>query len=379
MAQKRDYYEVLGVSKTASKEEIKAAYKKLALKYHPDRNKEEDAQAKFIEVQEAYDVLKDDQKRKTYDQFGHAAFDQNGFGSNGQNPFANGFGGFGGFDFGDLGDLFRNMTGAGGGSRRSSGPRRGNDLSYSIKISFMDAINGKSYKIPDYVYDKECPNCHGTGAETPSDLETCSHCRGTGRVVTQQRTIFGMMQSESECPHCHGTGKTVKNKCSKCGGAGTIRTKEDLTVTVYPGINTGEQIKIPGKGSKGVNGGPNGDLYIEINVAKDQNFERNGDDISIRVPIDFIDATLGTVIDVPTVYGTTCELKIPAGIQPGTILKMKDKGVKNTKTGRVGSQFVHLDIKTPQNLSKKQKELLSEFKKEDKDNFFTKFMKNFKK
>lgn len=378
MASKRDYYEVLGVAKTASKDEIKAAYRKLALKYHPDRNKEPDAATKFMEVQEAFDVLKDDQKRKTYDQFGHAAFDQNGFGANGQNPFGGGFGGFGGFDFGDLGDLFRNMTGQGS-SRRSTGPRRGKDYSYAIKISFMDAINGKAYKIPDYQYDKECPHCHGTGAENPSDIQTCPHCNGRGTVVTQQRTIFGMMQQETECPHCNGRGKVVKNKCSKCGGAGTIKTKEDLTINIYPGINTGEQIKIAGKGGKGVNGGQNGDLYIEINVQKDPNFERNGDDISIKVPIDFIEATLGTTIEVPTVYGNTCELKIPAGIQPGTILKMRDRGVKNERTGRVGSQFVHLDIRTPQNLSKKQKELLNEFKKDDKDNFFSKFMKNFKK
>ena len=378
MATKRDYYEVLGVSKTATKEEIKAAYRKLALKYHPDRNKDEDAPQKFMEVQEAFDILKDDQKRKTYDQFGHAAFDQNGFGANGgKNPFE-GFGGFGGFDFGDLGDLFRNMTGQGG-SRRSTGPRRGNDYSYAIKISFMDAINGKSYKIPDYQYDKECPHCHGTGAENPSDLQTCPKCRGSGRILTQQRTIFGMMQQESECPDCHGKGKIVKNACSQCGGSGTVKTKEDLTINIYAGINTGEQIKLSGKGAKGINGGPNGDLYIEINVQKDPFFERNGDDISIKVPISFIDATLGTTIEVPTVYGTTCELKIPAGIQPGTILKMRDKGVKNARTGKVGNQYVHLDIKTPQNLSRKQKELLNDFNKDDKDNFYSKFIKNFKK
>lgn len=379
MATKRDYYEVLGVSKTATLEEIKSAYRKLALKYHPDRNKEEDAAAKFMEVQEAYDVLKDEQKRKTYDQFGHAAFDQNGFGNNGQNPFANGFGGFGGFDFGDLGDLFRNMTGQGGSRRQSSGPRRGNDRSFVLKVSFFDAINGKTLKIPGYEYDKECPHCHGTGAESPSDLETCSQCRGSGRVVQQQRTIFGMMQSETVCPKCNGKGKTVKKACHVCNGNGTTRVKEDLNIRLYPGINSEEQIKVAGKGDKGINGGPNGDLYLEIRVMEDQNFKRDGNDIHIKVPIDFVDATLGTTIDVPTVYGTTCELKIPAGIQAGTILKMRDKGVKNERTGRVGSQFVHLDIKTPQNLSKKQKELLAEFKKEDKDNFFSKFMKNFKK
>lgn len=379
MAQKRDYYDVLGVSKTASAEEIKSAYRKLALKYHPDRNKEADAEKKFMEVQEAFDVLKDDQKRKTYDQFGHAAFDQNaGFGQGG-NPFG-GFGGKGGFgfDFGDLGDIFKSFTGQGGrGPQR--GPRRGNDYSYNIKISFMDAINGKTYKIPNYEYYKKCEKCNGTGAKTASDIVTCPKCNGKGTVLVQQRTIFGVIQTEETCDRCGGKGKIIKDRCPDCRGEGSIAVKEDINIPIYAGINNGEQIKIKGKGAKGVNGGENGDLYLEILIDSHPIFKREGDDIHYTIPLSFIDAALGITLDVPTVYGKTCELKIPGGVQPGTILKMKDRGVKNTRNGHTGSQFIHLDIRTPDKLSRKQQELLNSFKSEEKENIFTKFMKNFKK
>lgn len=379
MATKRDYYEVLGVSKTASQDEIKSAYRKLALKYHPDRNKEEGAAEKFMEIQEAYDVLKDDEKRKKYDQFGHAAFDNNGFGANGENPFQNGFGGFGGFD-GDLNDIFSSFFGGGNRSRRqNNGPVKGNDVLYRAKINFMDAINGKEITLSNYSYEKECHSCHGTGAKSASDVVTCPHCNGTGRIVTTRQTMFGAMQQESVCNYCNGTGKMIKNKCSSCNGTGKEKVKEDIKVKIPAGINDGQQIRVPGKGQSGVNGGGNGDLYIEVSIAKHNYFERVGNDIHITIPLNFEDAILGTNIEIPTVYNDKVELKIPAGIQPNTVLRMKGKGVIGLKTKVAGDQFVHIDIKTPTNLTKKQKDLLADFKKENKENIFTKFMKNFKK
>lgn len=378
---KRDYYEVLGVSKSASKDEIKSSYRKLAKKYHPD-NKDTGDEAKFKEVQEAYDVLYDDQKRSAYDQFGHAAFDNNGGGPGGGNPFQEGFGGFGGgFDGAvDLGDIINDFFG--GGSRRRSGPigpQRGEDALYRLRVDFMDVVNGKDQDIT-FDFDDDCPHCHGTGAESASDVHTCPTCRGRGSVTRQQRVLFGVVNNEVICPDCGGTGKKVDRKCSVCNGRGHVRTRKTLTIHIPAGIQSGQQIRAQGYGEPGRNGGPHGDLYIEISVKPHQFFKRDGNDIHLDVPIDFTDAILGAKIDVPTVYGDMV-LNIPEGTQPGTILRMRGKGVKDVHSGNYGDQYVHLIIKFPTSLSKKEKEALENYKKvrDDSDNPFKKFIRSFQK
>ena len=375
MPSKRDYYEVLGVSKSASKDEIKSAYRKLAKQYHPD-NKETGSEEKFKEIQEAYDVLYDDNKRATYDQFGHAAFDQNG----GQGGFGGGFGGFGGFQDVDLGDIFGSFFGGGRRTRRGpTGPTRGNDAFMRIRINFMDAINGTTISIPLDV-DEQCDKCHGTGAKTPNDIETCSHCNGTGSVRTRQQTLFGTVETQSACPHCGGKGKVIKNKCETCGGKGYNHVHTNVDVKVPAGINEGQQIRVPNKGERGLNGGSNGDLIIEVTIKEHSNFERDGDNIHIEIPISMVDATLGTTITVPTVYGEV-EVKIPSGTQSGQILKVRGKGVKNVRSGIYGDQYIHVKVVTPTSISKEQKTLLEKYKELEGKNesIFDKFKRMFKK
>lgn len=375
MANKRDFYEVLGVSKNASKDEIKAAYRKLAKQYHPDINKAPDAEKKFKEVQEAYDVLFDDQKKATYDQFGHAAFDQNA----GGNPFqGGGFGGFSGFQDVDVGDIFSSFFG--GGPRRSrqpTGPQRGADTQMRLRIDFMDAINGKKLVIP-IQYDEGCVTCAGTGARSSSDLETCKQCGGSGKQRVRQRTILGMMETETICDNCQGRGKKIKHECQTCQGKGFNRVKTDIEVNIPAGINTGQQIRISGKGERGDLGGPNGDLYLEIAINKHPHFTREGNDIHLEIPLSFVDATLGVTIDVPTVYGDVSMI-IPPGTQPDKVLKIKGKGVKDLRGQAPGDQYIHLKIETPINLSKKQRELLESFREDNKeDSSFKKFKKFFR-
>jgi molecular chaperone DnaJ len=376
MATKKDFYNVLGVGKSASKDEIKAAYRKLAKQYHPDVNKAADAEQKFKEVQEAYDILYDDQKRAAYDQFGHAAFDQNG----GGNPFqGGGFGnGFSGFQDVDLGDIFGSFFG--GGQRRSrqpSGPQRGADTQMRLRIDFMDAINGKRLTIP-IQYDESCVTCAGSGARSSSDLETCRQCGGTGRQRVRQRTILGMMETETVCDNCQGKGKKIKHVCNTCQGKGYNRVKTDIEVNIPAGINAGQQIRIPGKGERGDLGGPNGDLYLEIAINKHPHFTREGNDIHMEIPISFVDATLGITLDVPTVYGDV-SLIIPEGTQPDKVLKIKGKGVKDLRGQAPGDQYIHLKIETPTKLSKKQRELLESFRSEaEDDSSFKKFKKFFR-
>lgn len=362
---KRDYYEVLGVSKNATKDEIRSAYRKLAKQYHPDLNHSPDAPKKFEEVQEAYDVLSDDEKRQRYDQFGFAAFEQ-GAGTGGAgNPFQNEGYTSQGFGDVDLNDIFSAFFGGGRRSARqnASGPQKGNDTLYRVKISFMDAINGRHITIP-LTYDEPCEHCHGTGAENPDDITTCPYCGGSGYTTQRQQTIFGVMESQTTCSHCHGTGKIVKNRCSVCGGSGYNRVHKDLDVTIPAGINEGQQIRVKGKGERGVNGGENGDLYVEIKIDPDKTFRRDGNDIHIDLALGFADAALGTKIDVPTVYGTVT-VDVPAGTQPDAILKLKGKGVKDLRSGRPGDQYLHVKIQTPTNLSRTQKDLLTQFKKEE--------------
>ena len=377
MAEKRDYYEVLGVSKSASKDEIKSAYRKLAKTYHPD-NKETGNEAKFKEIQEAYDVLYDDKKRQMYDQFGHAAFEQGAGGGAGGNPF----GGFGGAGFDgdiDLGDIFSQFFG--GGQRRSqrttSGPTRGQDILMRLNISFMDAINGKKVDI-SVNYDELCPDCQGSGAKSKDAIKKCDYCKGSGRIRTQRRSLFGVMEAEEACPQCGGTGKIITERCPTCGGKGNTRKKKTITLNIPAGINNGQQIRQQGMGEIGAMNGPHGDLYVEINVGTHQYFTREGNDIHITIPLDFTDAILGTNIEIPTVYGDKV-LGVPAGTQPGQILRMKGHGVKDLRTGKPGDQYVHLDIKFPTSLSKEQKRLLEEFKANSSDSFFARFKKNFKR
>ena len=353
MAEKRDYYEVLGVSKGASDDEIKRAYRKLAKKYHPDLNKEPDAAEKFKEVNEAYEILSDPQKRQSYDQFGFAGTDPNGFGG------FNGASGFGGFDdifssfFGGSG--FSGASGFGGQTRTSRGPQKGNDRFMRMSVSFMDACFGKTETV-NLTVDEPCPHCHGTGAETPNDVVTCPDCHGSGVVDMIQSTMFGRIRTQSKCPKCHGSGKYIRKACHVCGGSGYERKRSSVDIKIPAGISSGQQMRVAGKGERGVNGGPNGDLYIEINVEPHQYFTRNGKDILLDIPVSAVDATLGTTIEVPTVYGDV-SMKIPQGTQDGARLRLKGKGVVDIKSGKQGDQLCTVRIKIDTELSRKEKEL----------------------
>jgi molecular chaperone DnaJ len=376
---KRDFYEVLGVNKSASKDEIKSAYRKLAKKYHPDINKEPGAEEKFKEVQEAWDVLGDDKKRQMYDQFGMAAFEQGASTGGAGNPFGAGFGSQG---FGDinLGDIFNSFFGGGRSSRRTNvGPQKGEDVLQRIRVQFMDAILGKKVLVP-VEYDEPCKTCGGTGAKSPSAIKTCPKCGGRGYVNVQSRSIFGMMETQQVCPDCRGSGKIITDKCPDCQGKGYNHIRRDMEVNIPAGINQGQQIVVRGKGGHGINGGPSGDLYLEIVLVPHPNFKRDGNDIHIDIPISFVDATLGKKIDVPTVYGT-CEVDIPAGTQPNQILRLKGRGIKDMRKGTPGDEYIHVQIKTPTKLSREQKKLLEEYQKTEgkEDSIFDKFIKSFKK
>ena len=381
MANKRDLYEVLGIPKSASKDQIKSAYRKLAKTYHPD-NKETGDEAKFKEVQEAYDILYDDQKRQTYDQFGFAAFDQAG-GNPGANPFnGGGFGGFSGFDGEgvDLGDIFSSFFGGGRRQQKNTtGPRRGNDALMRIKVDFMDTITGRDIEIPLTV-DETCPTCKGTGAKGASGIKACPHCGGRGYIRVQRRSLFGVVEQQEVCPQCGGTGKIITDKCPDCGGKGYKRIKKNVKVHIIAGINNGQQIRVKGMGERGANGGENGDLYVEIIVKPHTYFSREGNDIHITIPFEFADACLGKTISVPTVYGEE-NLTIPAGTQPGAVLRMRGSGVKDLRSGRPGDQYVHLDIKVPTNMTRQQKELMKSYQDSipEKENAYLKFKKSFKK
>lgn len=376
MADKRDYYEVLGVSKNASEDEIKKAYRSLAKKYHPDVNKASDAAEKFKEVNEAYEVLSDPQKRSTYDQFGFAGMD-------GSQAGASGFSSAG---FDDLNDIFSSFFGGGMGgfsssssSRRSNSPQRGNDKLMRVDISFMDACFGKTETF-DINVEETCSRCNGSGANSPSDIETCPTCHGSGTVITQQRTFMGIMQSQSVCPDCRGTGKKIRKVCPQCSGRGYERKKTTVEVKIPAGIDSGQRLRVPGKGERGTNGGPNGDLYLQINVLPDDRFERQGKDIYISIPVTAVDATIGTTIDVPTIYGEVT-MKIPAGTQDGTILKLKEKGVPDLHGGRNGDELCTVEITIDKKLTPREKELYSELQQlqnsNGKGSFWNKMKKHF--
>ena len=352
---KKDYYEVLGIAKSASLADIKKAYRELAKKYHPDVSKESNAAEKFKEVQEAYEILSDNQKRSQYDQFGHAAFDQN----------SQGFGGFGG-GFEDINDILSSFfTGSfGGSSRRRSGPRKGSDRFMSLAIDFMDAVFGKEIEIPLEI-DEQCSDCGGSGAYSRDDIISCSNCKGKGRVTSQQRTPFGIFQQETICPSCGGSGKAIKKACTKCKGSGYLHKKIKVELKIPAGIQTGQQLRVAGKGEKGSEGGPNGDLFVEILVKNHKHFIRNGRNIHISVPISALDATLGCKIDVPTVYGDV-SLTIPEGTQPNTKFRLKGKGIKDLRSNNTGDQFVEVDIEIPKKLNREEKQLYQELKDKSK-------------
>lgn len=361
MAEKRDYYEVLGVNKNSSADEIKSAYRQKAKQYHPDLNKSPDAPEKFKEVQEAYEVLSNPDKKKMYDQFGFAAFDQNGAnGFNGASGF-NGFNQQGGFSTGfedDINDIFSSFFGGGSQRRNSTAPRRGEDIVYNVKLSFDEAVKGTK-KTFTYKRHNTCPHCHGTGAESDNDITTCKTCSGRGRVRTRRQTILGMMESEEVCPECHGKGKTINRKCSTCNGVGSIYSEETITLNIPHGVDSGDRMTVAGKGEAGLNGGPSGDFVAQFDVATSLKFVRKGADIYMNQPISVADALLGATVTVPTPYGDV-DLVIPSCTESDTTLRMQGKGV-TMPNGKTGNEYVTIKVKFPKSLTKEQQECIRQF------------------
>lgn len=360
MSTKRDYYDVLGVGKSADATEIKKAYRKLAMKYHPDKNPgDKEAEEKFKEINEAYEVLSDETKRKNYDQFGHEGVNGQGFGGDG------GFGGqgFGGFDdiFGDIfGDMFGG--GFGGGRQRRRGPERGADIRQRINISFEDAAFGKKVQVK-INRSEECDECHGSGAKPGTSKKTCPTCNGSGQVQSVQRTPFGNIASTRTCSTCNGEGEVIDSPCSKCHGKGSIRKTKTIEVDVPAGIDEGQMIKLSGQGELGTRGGPRGDLYIEVSVNAHQLFTREGYDVYLEMPITFAQATLGDEIQVPTLDGKV-QYQVPEGTQTGTVFRLKGKGIPKLRSNVRGDQYVKVTVEIPTKLNDKQKELVRQFAKE---------------
>ena len=357
MADKRDYYEVLGVSKGATDDEIKKAYRKLARKYHPDLNKDNpEAAEKFKEIGEAYEVLSDSEKRSRYDQFGFAGVDPNyGAGQGGA--------GFGGFQDVDLGDIFGSFFGGGfgGGSsrtNRANAPRQGESIRRTVMLSFEEAAFGCEKKIQIERTEK-CTECGGTGAEKGYTPETCSNCHGSGTVQQTQRTPFGAFSSTGPCPNCHGTGKIIRKPCKKCRGTGQERRARTLEVKIPAGIDEGQSIALRGQGGAGVNGGPNGDLLVTVSVRKHPIFTRDGANVMCQMPISFTQAALGASIEVPTLDGKV-RYQIPEGTQTGTTFRLRGKGIPYVGYKTRGDQFVTVVVQTPTKLTREQKELLKQ-------------------
>lgn len=357
MADKRDYYEVLGVNKNATDAEIKRAYRKVAKKYHPDMNPgDKEAEAKFKEATEAYEVLSDSSKRSQYDQFGHAAFDQNG-------GFGGGAGGFGGFDFngGDMGDIFGDLFGGmfgGGGSRaRRNGPMQGAHVRANIRITFEEAVFGCTKEL-DITLKDECETCHGTGAKPGTSPETCPKCGGRGQIVYTQQSMFGTVQNVQTCPECNGSGKVIRQKCTKCGGTGYESKRKKIQVTVPAGIDNGQSIRIRGKGEPGKNGGPRGDLLVSVTVSRHPKFQRREYDLFSTEPITFAQAALGATLKIQTVDGTY-EHVIKPGTQTDTKVRLRGKGVPSIRNKNVrGDHYVTLVVQVPETLNEKQKQAL---------------------
>ncbi len=356
---KRDYYEVLGVDKNADPKEIKKAFKQLAKKYHPDINKEVDAEEKFTEVQDAYAVLSDENKRAQYDQYGHAAFEQMNHGHHASEGFdfsdifseifgGGGFGGFGGF----------------GHQQQQNGPRNGRDMEMNFELTFKEAVYGCTKDITIGA-EQDCVTCSGSGAKSASDVKVCNTCGGHGRVHKQQQTIFGVQVVETVCPACQGRGKEILNKCGTCNGEGRSKQNQTVSVTFPPGVDNGAYMRLSGKGEGGHLGGRNGDLFLNIYVKPDQFFKRQDKNIIVEVPITYTQAVLGTKLDVPTIHGDV-KLNIPAGTQTGAKLRLKGKGI-HPKEGFKGDQMVIVNIIVPTSLSSKEKKIMQELQKVEGD------------
>ncbi|MAX33438.1 molecular chaperone DnaJ [Onishia taeanensis] len=346
---KRDYYEVLGIERGADQKEVKKAYRRLAQKFHPDRNPDdESAQQKFQEVSEAYEVLSDDEKRAAYDQFGHAGVDGQAGGGFG--------GGAGAGGFSDIfGDVFGDIFGGGGGRRNPNAPQRGSDLRYNLELDLEDAVAGTSVdiRVPRHV---ECGRCDGGGAEPGSTKETCPTCAGHGQVRMQQ----GFFAVQQTCPTCHGSGQQIKVPCHECHGEGRVRETRTLSVKIPAGVDTGDRIRLNAEGEAGLNGGPPGDLYVQVAIKPHKIFRRDGRDLQCEVPINFVDAALGGELEVPTLNGRV-KLKIPAETQTGKLFRMRGKGVKPVRGGPAGDLLCKVVLETPVKLSDDQKDLLRQF------------------
>jgi len=351
LATKKDYYDILGVDKDASQKEIKKAYRKLAKKYHPDMNKDDpDTSDKFKEISEAYEILSDPDKRKRYDQYGHSGINDNDFNFD---DFAQG--GFGGFE--DIFDMF--FGGRGGRGRGRRGPQKGSDLQYRLQITFDEAAFGteKEITIPR---TETCETCGGSGAKPGTEVKTCPKCNGTGQIRVSQRTAFGQFTQTKTCDRCGGNGKIVQTPCSDCNGTGKQRRHRNLTVNIPAGVDNGTRLRMAGEGEAGDKGAPSGDLYIIIQVEKHEIFDRKGDDVYCEVPINFVQATLGDEIKVPTLDGKV-KFTIPEGTQPGTTFRLKNKGIPHLNGHGRGDEYIKTKIIIPKHLSKEQKDLLKEF------------------
>lgn len=356
---KRDYYEVLGVAKNASDDEIKKAYRKLAMKFHPDRvstlpdAEKKKAEEKFKELQEAYAVLSDPQKKQMYEQFGHAGVGGNSASGGG------GFEGFGGGGFEDIFDVFGDIFGGGrrgGGASRQNAPMRGNDLEYNIQITLEESAFGceKEVRFPR---TEKCSTCDGKGSKKPDDVTTCNTCKGAGQV----RFAQGFFSVQQPCPDCHGRGKTIKNPCPDCRGSGLVKENRQVKVTIPAGIDNGSTLRLTGEGEAGFNGGPNGDLYVHVSVKQHKVFTRQGKDLHCEIPISFVTAALGGEIDVPTIESKPVKLKIPEGTQTNQVLRIRDKGIKSLRGVTMGDLYCHIFVETPVKLTEEQKDLIRQF------------------
>jgi molecular chaperone DnaJ len=349
MASKRDYYEVLGVDRNASEDDIKKAFRRLAFQYHPDRNREDGAEEKFKECKEAYEILCDPQKRAAYDRFGHAGV--HGFSGRG----------FEGFDFGGFGDIFDAFFGGTTGTARRTGPQQGADLSYKLTISFEEAVFGCDKEL-EVVRNEICSACSGTRSEPGSQPIKCPACNGTGEVRRTQRSIFGQFINVTTCSRCNGEGRIITKPCPRCNGQGRERVTRKIVIKIPPGVDEGTQVRLSGEGDIGFRGGPPGNLYVTLAVRKHKFFQREGDDILYELPINFAQAALGDELEIPTVDGPIT-LKIPAGSQTGKVFRLKEKGVPHLRRPGRGDQLVRLYVVTPTNLDEKQKKLFRELAK----------------
>ncbi len=357
MAAKRDYYGVLGVERNVADSELKKAYRKLALKFHPDKNPgNRDAEEKFKEAAEAYEVLRDANKRQIYDQYGHQGLE------------GSGFSGFGGFEdiFSSFGDIFEDFFGFGGGRRSRSHVQRGADLRYDMQLSFMEAAFGTEKKI-DVEKAETCAACEGTGAESGTGVETCPQCGGSGQVGRSQ----GFFTVRTTCGHCRGQGKVISNPCKTCRGQGKVLARKKVSVRIPAGVDNGSRLRLTGEGEAGANGGPHGDLYVFIHAEGHEFFKRDDTSVLCQIPVSFVQASLGDTISIPTLDGET-DLEIPKGTQPGDVFRLRGQGIPSLRNGHRGDQIVQVNVKTPTNLNKKQVALLKEFAKIEEGKFTSK-------